>query len=529
MKSRNISKKKWYKRLSMKQRDRCYRLYTNLFDYKSLLPTIPDVLNNKQIPTHIARSLVRKIEKLGRVEAALNNSYIINNTNNYVSGSGGGSGGDQYESIAEEIIQIYGQYTNLPVVKEASNIDVKDNFIKDAVVRIITMKHGNSHSVNNNNSDSDSDGESLSDKLNKRIEQSLYNNNIKQQLKDKVPHIQNESNSDKYYQWLNIILTIPLSSMMLSSKFTSVDNMIISVMNKLNNTIYGMVTVKEELICTLASMFLNPIGTKGKSVGLCGPPGVGKTAILRSISSSLGIPFFQINIGNLSDVSTLDGHSFTYTKSEPGLIVKALRDMKCNDGIVFFDEIDKITESNKGSDIMSSLIHITDFTQNMYYQDNYVGDIPIDLSNIFFVFSMNDKSRVNKTLLSRIPVIDIPGYTDKEKEKILVDHLLPDVCANYNIPITDISIDDGGVKLLLSYNKSYSGVRELKELLEMLIKRVSLYYHVIDTNSLNMTFKIDNFSRPFTLTSEVIKSLINNLVSTKQIKIDKEILASMYT
>jgi ATP-dependent Lon protease len=497
MKRGNICKKNWYKKLSKRQKERCRRRYTTLFDYKKLLPSIPNILDNKEIPTNISRSLIRKIEKLGRLEATLNNTSSDNDDRN--------SDRDQYESIAEDVIQTYKQYIVLPT-------------IKGSIIKIMTMKQ----------CQESREDDSLSDKLNSRIDQSLYPENIKQLLKDKVENVQNESNSDKYYQWLNIVLTIPLTPMLLKDKFTSIDIMVNTVMKQLNNNIYGMVTVKEELICTLASMFLNP-NTRGKSLGLCGPPGVGKTAIVRSMSSSLGLPFFQINIGNLSDVSTLDGHSFTYTKSEPGLIVKALREMKCNSGIVFFDEIDKIGESNKGSDIMSSLIHITDFTQNTGYQDNYVGEIPIDLSNLFFMFSMNDEKNVNKTLLSRIPIINISGYTDKEKEKILVEHLIPDVCKNYNIDPKEISIDQPAIKLLLSYNKKYEGVRELKELLEMLVKRVSLYFHVEDVGNLNMTFKIDNFSKPFTITSEVVKNLLNDTVNTKRNSLDKEKLHSLYT
>lgn len=469
MKSRNIRNRSWYRKLPFDKKKQFHKAYHDLFDYQKLIPSIPDILANQRVPSTIARSLIRKIEKLNRMTNVVDFTFVKR---------------EQYEELAEEIITSYKQYNFVPVVRE-----------------------------------------NIHDRLYKRINSSLYPDHVKEILREKVEIISCESNADKYYQWLNIILTIPQSPLLLNSRFLSISEMTFSVMNSLNRNIYGMTAVKEELICTLASMFVNP-QTKGKSLGLCGPPGTGKTAIVRSLSSGIGLPFFQINVGNLADSLSLDGHGFTYTKSECGLIVKALREMKFNNGIIYFDEVDKLSESNKGMDVISSLIHITDFTQNSNYQDNYVGEISIDLSNIFFVFSFNDKDRVNKTLLSRIPVINVSKYNDTEKKHILLNYLLPEVCQNYNINHEEIKFSEEAISLILSYHQSYDGVREIREFLEMLIKRLSLYFHVNDVDKLNMSFKVNNFSRPFTVSEEIVTCLINNISQAHWMQ--KEKLYSLY-
>ena len=352
-------------------------------------------------------------------------------------------------------------------------------------------------------------------KLIDRVNSSLYSQTDKTALLDKVDNVQTDSSSDKYMQWFNIVLSIPKTPVVLADKFSSLEVLLNNVMVHLNSNIYGMPAVKEEIACTLASMFIRP-NNKGKSLGLCGPAGVGKTAILRSIADGVGLPFYQINVGNLADSLSLDGHGFTYTKSEPGLIVRALRAMGYNNGILCFDEVDKLSESDKATDIIASLLHITDFTQNSNYQDNYVGELAVDLSGLFFVFTMNDTSRVNKTLLSRIPVINLPGYSDKEKAHILNYYLLPNALGNYNM--TEISLDSDAVSYMLSLVNDHKGVRELKELLEMLCKRLALYYHSTDIKQLqDLSFRldIDKFTRPFITTREFALTLLKSVTSKR--------------
>lgn len=489
-----------------------------------------DVLNNSNYFTEAAaRSLIRRIEHCQELEQTGNNNNSNNNTNT-------NNSNQEYEKLAELCISQYHDHVprtvtvnqhGVMVAPTTSNSSHSSNQTifttttlparipllpigASAVMAAASGINSMSSILNNNNNCTTA---MVKQKLIERINNSRYSATDKAILLDKVNNIQSESSSDKYYQWFNMVLAIPQTPLLLTSKFAKLETLLTSITNHLNNNIYGMTAVKEEIACTLAAMFINP-DNKGKALGLCGPAGVGKTAILRSIAAGIGLPFYQINVGNLADSLSLDGHSFTYTKSEPGLIVRALKAMGYNNGIISFDEVDKLSDSDKSTDIVASLIHITDFSQNSNYQDNYVGELAIDLSNLFFVFTMNDSSQVNKTLLSRIPVIKLSGYNEVEKAHILNHYLVPAVLVNYKMQ--QVSLAAEAIQHLLHLTAEHKGVRELKELLEMVFKRLAIYYHASDLTaikqlSLSFDLQLDSFELPFVVTETMLLTLLASI------------------
>jgi ATP-dependent Lon protease len=288
-------------------------------------------------------------------------------------------------------------------------------------------------------------------------------------------------------------------------------------MNKLNQKVYGMDEIKEELICIVTNMIKNP-QSKFKVIGLYGPPGIGKTMIANVISEGLGLPMEKISLGGMTDSSFLEGHGFTYIGSEPGCIVKALTKMGCTNGIIYLDELDKISKSDKGKEIEHSLLHITDFTQNHDFKDKYMPEIPVNLSDCIFICSMNTIEELDSALLSRIPVVKFNGYTSTQKIIILQNYLLPEVLTNYGMSVIDFIITNDVAKYLIENireedeSNGKSGVRGLKNILNKIINRINLYKLSAINGKLpfKMSFEINNFKLPYTLTTKLIDQILKN-------------------
>jgi ATP-dependent Lon protease len=148
---------------------------------------------------------------------------------------------------------------------------------------------------------------------------------------------------------------------------------------------------------------LNNSKYKNKFIGLVGPPGVGKTAISSIIAKSLNLPFKHISLGGIKDASVLIGHSSTYVGSKPGLLVNTLNEMKYLNGVILLDEIDKVgSDFNDKKSISSVLIHLLDKSQNKSFQDSFMPEVPIDMSNVLFIVSMNDVNKIDKILKDRL-------------------------------------------------------------------------------------------------------------------------------
>ena len=195
----------------------------------------------------------------------------------------------------------------------------------------------------------------------------------------------------------------------------------------LDDTVYGMNDSKEQFMLLISQWVMNPESV-GSSIALKGPMGTGKTTLLKNgISKLLNREFVLIPLGGANDGSYLEGHSYTYEGSTYGKIVDILIQCKSNNPIIYFDELDKVSDSSKGEEIIGILTHLTDITQNMYFQDKYFSEIYIDMSKCLFIFSYNNEESVNKILKDRMYVIETGGYSDKEKIEIARKFLIPNI------------------------------------------------------------------------------------------------------
>jgi ATP-dependent Lon protease len=220
----------------------------------------------------------------------------------------------------------------------------------------------------------------------------------------------------------------------------------------------------------------------GEQTGYCfgfeGPPGVGKTSLAKKgladcIVDEHGVnrPFGFIAIGGTSNGSTLEGHNYTYVGSVWGRIVDILMESKCMNPIIFIDELDKVSQSEKGDEIVGVLTHLTDTTQNAQFHDKYFSEIDLDMSKCLFVFSYNDESLVNPILKDRMYTIEVKGYQDAEKRVIARDFLIPELKREYHLE--ELEWKDTYTDLILKYVKE-EGVRQFKRQLEKVFSRINL-------------------------------------------------------
>lgn len=198
------------------------------------------------------------------------------------------------------------------------------------------------------------------------------------------------------------------------------------------------------------------------------------TLVKHGICKALGLPFGFIPLGGVSDGSYLIGHSYTYEGSRWGRIIDILTSCECMNPILFFDELDKVSNTKYGEEIINILIHLTDATQNSDFHDKYFADLPLDLSRCLVVFSYNNGELINPILRDRMVCIKTNGYTDKDKKQIVKEYMLHEIYAKFNFTSKDIVLDDEMLDIIISKTDEEKGVRNLKRSLEDIISRINL-------------------------------------------------------
>ena len=231
--------------------------------------------------------------------------------------------------------------------------------------------------------------------------------------------------------------------------------------------------------------------------------------VKEGISKILNREFAFIPLGGATDSSYLEGHSYTYEGSTWGKIVDILIRSKSMNPVIYFDELDKISETPKGEEIIGILTHLTDTTQNSQFHDKYFAEIDFDLSKCLFIFSYNDPLKVNPILLDRMYKIKTTGYKVKDKIVIAKQYLIPKIRYEVNFKEGDIIIPDETLNYIIdNYTEKEDGVRNLKRCIEIVYKKLNLYRLVKPGTTL---FEKDNtlvVEFPFTVTNDIINNLI---------------------
>ena len=267
----------------------------------------------------------------------------------------------------------------------------------------------------------------------------------------------------------------------------------------LDEAVYGQQEAKIQVLQFIATKIANP-ESRGLSLLLVGPAGVGKTSLIKGgIAKALDWPFQFISLGGETDASTYTGHQLVYEGSHAGKIVNSLIQAKSMSMVMMFDEVDKISTTPKGEEIQNMLIHLTDPVQNSDFEDKYLANIPIDLSKAMFVFSANDESKIDRILLDRMVVVRLKGYDKKEKLQIAEQYVLPGALKEVNLT-EKVKIGREVIEHIIEHHAGDgSGVRELKRCIEQMAQKLNMLRMY---NHKDLPFHIPDFSLPFIVKKE---------------------------
>ena len=328
---------------------------------------------------------------------------------------------------------------------------------------------------------------------------------------NKLQNLQTMEKTDNEYfklsQWLDNFLDIPFNKYQTpkyldESIVLKPSEYIANSRKHLDTVIYGQEETKQHIIEILARMITNP-KTLGSVFAIHGEAGTGKTTLIKEgLSQVFGLPFVFISLGGAQDRTFLSGSNYVYEGSACGKIIQSLKQAKCMNPIFYFDELDKVSQTEKGQEIMNLLIHLTDYSQNSHFLDDYMDGITVDLSRATFIFSFNDKNLISPILLDRMELIKFKSYSSAQKIHIAREYLLPSVVKNVLNDSLSIKISNSSFEKIVGFdlkkntvgnngsvgiglnnksrgilkrkNKVAGGVRYIKKRLEKIISRINL-------------------------------------------------------
>ena len=269
----------------------------------------------------------------------------------------------------------------------------------------------------------------------------------------------------------------------------------------LEKSVYGHVKAKRSIKQVVAQWITGEL--KGYCFGFEGPPGTGKTSLAKNGISKCLIdingekrPFAFIALGGSSNGSTLEGHSYTYVGSTWGRIVDILMETECMNPIIYIDELDKISRTEQGRELIGILTHMTDSTQNSEFMDKYFAGVRIDLSRVLFIFSYNDPDLLDPILRDRIHVVKFAPLKQADKHEVCKLHLIPEILKTIGLSNGDILFPTEVIDYIIDNYTAEGGVRRLKEKLFEISRDLNIR-HMVDQ---------DDYPFPYTVTEDFLKN-----------------------
>ena len=348
-------------------------------------------------------------------------------------------------------------------------------------------------------------------------------NYMKQQIKNTINdfsnnpiifnHIEKKYKNDKNIT-LNSVYT-DISN--ISNNWNIVQSGMENIHNTLEESVHGHKNAKRQIERIIGQW------VTGEQTGYCfgfeGPPGVGKTSLARKglaycLKDNKGEPrpFSFIAVGGASNGSTIAGHNYTYVGSTWGKIVDVLIDSSCMNPIIFIDELDKISKTENGKEIIGILTHLIDTTQNEQFQDKYFSGIDLDLSKALFIFSYNDVQAIDRILLDRIHRIKFKHLTLQDKLTICHKYILPEYYEKFNI--TDLKFTDEILTFIIQHYTNESGVRKLKEILFEILSEINLQILQNHNAPIDIEITINSIKKNYLKNKSTIKE--KNIHKTPQ-------------
>ena len=326
-----------------------------------------------------------------------------------------------------------------------------------------------------------------------------------------------EPGGGEYYkmkQWVDTFMQIPFGQYKnlpctISDGIDTCSEFMQRATATLDDAVYGMNDAKYQIMQLVGQWITNP-SAAGTALAIKGPMGTGKTTLVKDgISKILGRDFAFIALGGATDSSFLEGHSYTYEGAVWGKIVDILVQSKSMNPVIFLDELDKVSSTPKGEEIIGILTHLTDTSQNSKFHDKYFSEIDFDLSRCLFIFSYNDESMVNPILRDRMYRVETTGYKSDDKIAIANKYLLPKIREQVKIEEGQILIPDGTLAHIIEHlTEDEKGVRNLKRCLEIIYTKLNLYRLMKPESELFNKAKSIEVKFPMTVTTEVVDKLI---------------------
>ena len=316
-------------------------------------------------------------------------------------------------------------------------------------------------------------------------QQCTMNNNMNDYVKKCVLSRLDElkSNSSEYHKnitYVKILIDYPWVPSHYQDIFSTIGGDIIKcrerlkiIQDEFNLKVFGQNEFKTIIGDIVGKWFTNP-NSMGKAIGLCGPPGCGKTLIASGLGKVLNIPYQEIHLGGLEDGSVLNGHSFTYSGAQPGLIVTKMVSVGEPRCILFFDELDKSCAKHGINEVFNVLIHATDPNTNSKFSDKFFQDVTFPLNKVIFIFSFNDASKIDPILKDRMEIINVSPYSMSDKIEISKNYLIPELLEGVGIEKGSISIIPQTIEHIISKYTLEAGVRKLKECIEKIFLKMNI-------------------------------------------------------
>ncbi len=286
----------------------------------------------------------------------------------------------------------------------------------------------------------------------------------------------------------------------------------IEIYKSLDKKLYGMSDAKEAIV----SFMINRIKAPNFSsiLGLCSNPGMGKTASAYALAEATGLPIKRIALGGVIDSTLLLGSNGVWLGAEPSVLLQCLREMGVSNGIILFDEVDKLADTPKGQAVQNALLQITDTLQNKEFGDMYLNDFPHDISRLFFIFSMNSTEFLIPPLKDRLHIIHIKDYTRDDFLQIIENYSLPEILkssglATNSIVMTKLACDS--LISMVSGDGSPGGVRSINKILKTVVSKVIMYSEWIMSDisdKPSLSFNIPDFKGfPFVIKQKHVINL----------------------
>ena len=318
------------------------------------------------------------------------------------------------------------------------------------------------------------------DDLRERMEKTPLNEEARQKCEKELerlarmaPGTPEVGVSRTYIEW---ILDMPWGQ-------TTADNLDLKRARKvLAQDHYGLEKVKERIVEYLAVLRMKQ-DMKGPILCFVGPPGVGKTSIVRAIAKAVGRKFVQMSLGGVRDEAEIRGHRRTYIGAIPGRIIAGIKQAGTMNPVFLFDEIDKMSHDMRG-DPASALLEVLDAEQNENFRDHYM-ELPFDLSKVMFITTANSVDTIPGPLLDRMEIIEVPSYTEEEKLQIAKRHLLPKQIEAHGLQSRSVKISDRVMRSLIEGYTREAGVRTLERTVAKVVRKAAVT--MLDTDVAEVT------------------------------------------